>query len=72
MNVIFFKGWIKSSAVLNITDWFAQWIKVARQAENENHELVVFKIPKDKLGKADAGSINEIEKLLQDKFLKQT
>lgn len=50
-------------------NWLEHWRDVAFKTENEGCELVVFKIPKNKIAiMADPYTIEEIEKLLQSKF----
>jgi hypothetical protein len=61
MKVKFLKGWLKVETMENICGW-AVWLKEVIQAEKEDCELVIFKIPKNK------DAIAAIEKMLQDRF----
>jgi len=61
----FFKGWIHSDS-MNTEEWFDVWYNVAKQAEEEKCELVIFKLPKNKNGVMSKDLITQIEKLLQE------
>lgn len=65
---IFFEGWIKKTSTLTDSEFGSMWLRKAKQLDEENFELVAFKIPKTKKGFTDATTILEIEKILQDKF----
>lgn len=66
LKVKFFAGWIKTEAMEN-NGWFNVWWHTAKKAEDEKKELVVFRIPKNKIGLSNE-VIEDIEKLLQERF----
>lgn len=43
----FFAGWLNPDNMQN-DDWLGHWIDNAKEAETNDEELVIFKIPKDK------------------------
>jgi hypothetical protein len=65
--VKYLKGWINHDNMNNSGYW-KHWEKVALEAKNENCDLVIFKIPKVNEFKSDSETVNDIEKLLQDKL----
>ena len=65
----FFKGWMNSANMEN-PEWRHHWAENARKAENENCQLVIFKIQNGKNSiLPNSAIIEEIEILLQEKFL---
>ena len=60
--VKYWAGWI-TPTFLELPGWLKDWKEKALKAEQENFELMVFKIPKDSPHLLEA-----IEKLLQEKI----
>lgn len=67
MLIKYWQGWINSDTLEN-KDFIPYWLRAVNQPENMQHEFVVFKIPKNKHGRFDSETIQEIEKFLQEKF----
>ena len=67
LKAIHFKGWINTE-VMQEEFWFELWYKSAKEAEEENATLVVFKIPKVSPFRDDPDLIFAIEKLIQAKY----
>jgi hypothetical protein len=69
MLVKFWKGSLKPKQMATQEGWLAEWLKAALEAEQQNCQLVVFMIPKDRMKiTADHETVEEIEELLQKKF----
>lgn len=69
-NVIvrYFTGWIKSESMTS-RNWLDEWRMRAMLAEINDEELVVFSIPKNKMGfAADPETVEQIELLIQARF----
>jgi hypothetical protein len=65
-RVVYLQGWIKRENMDN-PDWFETWLKSAAEAEANNVDLVVFKIPRASIGKAN-DTVKDIELFLQERF----
>ena len=59
-------GWMKSESMQE-AGWSKIWIEAAKEAEDKEHELAIFAIPK-KNTRLFNEAIAEIETLLQNKF----
>lgn len=59
----FFKGWI-TSGMMNKEEWYDTLYDHNREAQEENCEIIMFKVPK----RNSNDMITEIEKLLQEKL----
>ena len=67
-KVKYLKGWLNHDNMDN-PDYFPHWKNVAKEAKDENCDLVIFKIPrKGNSLVADGETIEDIEKLLQNKL----
>lgn len=53
---------------MNNEGWLEEWKGTAADAEAENCQLVVFKIPNDQYGKADSEVTSLVERTLQEKL----
>lgn len=65
MSKLFVKylaGWMRYENMLNNKAWFSSWLESVKKAEEEDMEIVVFRIPKGSNAEA------EIEELLQEKY----
>lgn len=61
--VKYLAGWIRSENILdNNKLWAASWLESVKKAEDDNMEMVVFRVPKV------SNAISEIEELLQEKY----
>ena len=70
LKVVFLSGWIKARSINdNPSEWLMSWLDSAQKAEENNFELVVFKIPKDpnNIGLSFDG-IRAVEQFLQQKY----
>ena len=68
LKVKYWKGWLRSFN-MNEKGYLNQWFNSALEAEKEDCELVVFKIPKNKTGTmSDPETIEHVEEFLQRKF----
>jgi len=61
-----FKGWI-STAAMTEPLWLNVWLEAAATAEKSDSELVIFQIPKNRLGLTDWELVEFIEKYIQDR-----
>ncbi len=58
-------GYINSKK-MNTDEWFDVWYNTAKKVEEEDCELIIFKLPKNKDGVTSKELISQIEKILQE------
>lgn len=61
----YFMGYINSKK-MNTDEWFDVWYNTAKKVEEEDCELIIFKLPKNKDGVTSKELISQIEKILQE------
>lgn len=62
MNVTTWKGFISHQNIeTHPIQWCEEWHKVAREADKNNKDLVVFEIPRDKTGCSSLSLIGLIQ-----------
>lgn len=67
LKVKYWAGWLNSTNMnANPVAWMDIWSKKAKEAEDNDAELVVFRLPKNR--QVDSEAIQEIEAYLQDKY----
>lgn len=59
LKLKYFAGWISTNTMIN-KGWCFAWFSKAKEQEENNYQLVVFRIPKD-----NVEIIEEIENFLQ-------
>lgn len=67
LKAIYWNGYI-TSAAMDLPRWFSIWREAALRAEQNESELVVFRIPKKHPWRADPDLISEIESFIQQKY----
>lgn len=64
MNYLkYFKGWLTSENMVN-KSWLENWTENAKQAEKEDSQLVVFKVPNNRKDEV----VSEIESFLKERY----
>lgn len=66
MNVTNWKGFISHQNIEAYpSQWLKEWRKVAKEANANNKDLLVFEIPRDKTGCNSLGLISSIQKHIE-------
>lgn len=60
--VKYLAGWMRYENMMNNKEWYFNWLEFVKKAEQEDMEIVVFRVPKG------SNAISEIEELLQEKY----
>ena len=67
MIIKYWKGWHNPENMDN-HGYLEEWKEAAEQATKNKSQLVIFEIPFNRLGNTSHDTIEEIEKLLQEKY----
>lgn len=69
LRAIFLKGWMSSDIIAQYQkDFIDIWLTAALEAEQDGFQLTIFRIPTALPYKADPEAVEEIERLLQQKY----
>lgn len=67
LKVKYWAGWMDPKN-FDIPGYWKRKARLAIEAQQKNMEIHTFRIPLDKIGRADPDAIREIEELLQKKY----